>query len=132
MINISWSKLNEIASVISRLSADPKADPVASYRAARVFAVGKREVGKIQEAQEVIFKKYQEQDGDKTKLDDKGEPIWNAPDAAENCYKEVKALMDDTKVDIKINKFEYAHIKHLTGQELMVIEEFVDGIPDVV
>lgn len=133
MVRMSWKQLNEIAGVIQKLANDPKVDQVASYRAARVFAIGHREVGKITEAQNTLFKKFHKVDekGEPV-LDDKKQPIWASAESAQQCHDELEKMMTDTTVEIKINKFEYAHLsKCLTGAELMAIEEFVNGIPEI-
>ena len=133
MVTLTWARINEIADVIGRLSKDGKADPKASYRAARIFATGKQQVKLMQEKQAEVFAKYQSKTEDgKPEFDAQGQMVWNSPTAAEECYKEIQEMMEKTSVDVKIHRFEYQQIKHLPGADIVAIEDLVDGLPEEV
>ena len=130
MIVLSWARLNAVAESLTRLSVDKQAGSKAQYRAARIVAIGKQEIKKIQAMQMDTYRKYQ-------KLDEKLNPVFDPQtgnpvftegvDGAKKCWEEVADKMENTLAEIHVQKFDWQDVKHLTGADLVAIEDLING-----
>lgn len=133
MLNISWEKLNQIGPVVHILAGSPKVDKIASYRAARILNTLRQVMPKIADAREAVWKKYCDKDEKfDCKIDEDGNYMFSDKEAAKKCADECQALFESNFVEIRCEKLPFDGVKgQLTGNEIIAIEDILDGVPDV-
>ncbi len=133
MLNISWANANKIGPVVQVLAQSPKCDKTAAYRAGRIFDAIRREQAKVAKAADEIWRKYCDKDEKlDCKRDPKGNYLFTNKENAEKCQAEVKAKFEETFISIKAHKLDFKAVQpELTGEEIIAIEEILDGVPDV-
>lgn len=132
MLKLTWEQMNEptFVSAIVKLSQNRELEQKTAYRVGRIFAVARREMERLREVELKLRENYALRDGDgKPQTTNEGEFIV-APENMEKYDADFKKAVSEKSVEIKVHKIDFAAIKGLSGQELVAIEEIVDGCPE--
>lgn len=137
MLKLTWKQLqdNAFISTMVRLNNSRDLDSTTAYRVGRFCQTASKTM-------DTVNKKYMEihlahaakkvVDGKEVpETDEKGELIYNAPDAKAKADAEFQKLAEETTVEIKVHKLDFTKLKGLAGLEYSAIEHVCDNVPDI-
>lgn len=135
MLTLSLKQLQDPAftSGMVKLNNNRELDRVTAYRVGRICEAAHRALSKLDGREKEVHEKFAAID-EKTKkplYDEKGQLVYNAPDAASKADAEFQKVLEETKVDIKAHKLDFNSLKNLSGLELTAVAFICDNVPDI-
>ena len=122
MLTLTWEQLNDgnFARALRRLADSHEVDKVTAYRAGRICDAAIRAMKALQRIE-------------KTKKSEHGllEGVKN-PEAEKKYDEEMKKILANEKVQIKVHPLEYDKVNGLSGNELVALEKIFKVVPEIV